>query len=81
MSGLPETSSCSARIAGFTIFLGLPLGRMRERHAGGEGVPERATATGILIFLLWDVLSAAVEPVETALRTAAADASPTSRRC
>ena len=27
-----------------------------------------ATATGILLFLLWDVLSAAVDPVEAALR-------------
>ena len=53
-------------IAGFTIFLGLPIGRM-------QGVPTStkaflaATATGILVFLLWDVLSAAVEPVESAL--------------
>ena len=53
-------------VAGLTIFLGLPLGRMQ-----GVGVSAKAffsaTATGILIFLLWDVLSAAVEPVEEAL--------------
>jgi zinc transporter, ZIP family len=53
-------------VAGSTIFLGLPVGRM-------QGVPTSvkafmaATATGVLIFLLWDVLSGAVEPVETAL--------------
>jgi zinc transporter, ZIP family len=53
-------------IAGATIFLGLPVGRMR-----GLGQAKRAAlsalATGILIFLLWDVLSGAVEPVESAL--------------
>src|SRR4051794_41561818 len=53
-------------IAGGTIFLGLPLGRMQ-----GLGSPARAglsaLATGILIFLLWDVLSGAVDPIETAL--------------
>ncbi|MGI8421839.1 MAG: ZIP family metal transporter [Gaiellaceae bacterium] len=54
-------------IAGFTIFIGLPLGRMTK-------VPQQvkmflsASATGILVFLLWDVLSAAVDPVETALK-------------
>jgi len=53
-------------IAGFTIFLGLPVGRVR-------GLPVRvrallsATATGVLLFLFWDVLAHAVEPVETAL--------------
>jgi len=53
-------------IAGGTIFLGLPIGRMQNLSA-----PTRAglsaLATGILIFLLWDVLSGAVEPIETAL--------------
>src|SRR5690349_5561905 len=53
-------------IAGATIFLGLPVGRIKglssEARAGLS-----ALATGILIFLLWDVLSGAVEPIETAL--------------
>ncbi|MBX5473570.1 MAG: ZIP family metal transporter [Thermoleophilia bacterium] len=53
-------------IAGATIFLGLPVGRMR-----GLGPAARAAlsalATGILIFLLWDVLSEMVEPIEGAL--------------
>jgi ZIP family zinc transporter len=54
-------------IAGLTIFLGLPLGRM---HGVGQGTKAflSATATGILLFLLWDILSAAVDPVETALK-------------
>ena len=57
-------------VAGFTIFLGLPLGRLRgasPRLVCGLS----AFATGILIFLLWDVLSGAVEPVEHALEAAA----------
>jgi zinc transporter, ZIP family len=53
-------------LAGFTIFLGLPLGRLRSpapRFAAGLS----ALALGILIFLIWDVLAHAVEPVEAAL--------------
>jgi ZIP family zinc transporter len=53
-------------IAGFTIFLGLPLGRMQNVKPATKAFLA-ATATGILIFLLWDVLSQAVEPIETAL--------------
>jgi zinc transporter, ZIP family len=53
-------------IAGATIFLGLPVGRIK-----GLNAPTRAglsaLATGILIFLLWDVLTGAVDPIETAL--------------
>ncbi|MBA3844004.1 MAG: zinc permease [Actinobacteria bacterium] len=53
-------------IAGFTIYLGLPLGRV-----GGTSVALRAAltafATGILLFLFWDVLSHGVEPVESAV--------------
>jgi zinc transporter, ZIP family len=53
-------------IAGFTIFLGLPIGRMQSVQASTKAFLA-ATATGILVFLLWDILSAAVEPVEGAL--------------
>jgi ZIP family zinc transporter len=53
-------------IAGLTIFLGLPIGRMQNVQASTKAFLA-ATATGILVFLLWDVLSAAVDPVETAL--------------
>jgi ZIP family zinc transporter len=53
-------------IAGGTIFLGLPMARVR-----GLSLRVRASmtavATGILLFLFWDVLSGGVEPVETAL--------------
>jgi ZIP family zinc transporter len=52
-------------VAGSTIFLGLPVGRLRA--AANLKAFLSASATGILIFLLWDVLTTAVEPVETAL--------------
>lgn len=53
-------------IAGGTIFLGLPVGRMR---APGPAVRVflTATAIGILTFLLWDVLAHAWEPVDAAI--------------
>ena len=56
-------------IAGFTIFLGLPLGRVENpnpRLRAGLS----ALAAGVLIFLLWDVLVHGVEPVEHALEEA-----------
>jgi zinc transporter, ZIP family len=53
-------------IAGATIFLGLPIGRMQSVSPRAKAVLS-AGATGILLFLLWDVLAAAVEPVEGAL--------------
>lgn len=54
-------------IAGLTIFLGLPLGRMQNVTPATKAFLA-ATATGILIFLFWDVLTQAVGPVEEALR-------------
>jgi len=53
-------------IAGLTIFIGLPIGRMHRISLATKGFLS-AAATGILIFLLWDVLSGAVDPVEHAL--------------
>ena len=53
-------------IAGFTIFLGLPLGRVGGASRGMRA-GLTAFATGILVFLLWDVLSHGVGPVETAV--------------
>jgi ZIP family zinc transporter len=57
-------------LAGFTIFLGLPLGRVRNASPKLKAFFS-ATATGILLFLLVEVLIHAVEPVEEALITAA----------
>src|SRR5437764_13840424 len=53
-------------IAGFTIYLGLPLGRLRTPTPGLKA-GLNAVAIGILIFLVWDVLTHAWEPVDEAL--------------
>ncbi|HLN78026.1 MAG TPA: hypothetical protein VK204_13335 [Nocardioidaceae bacterium] len=53
-------------IAGATILLGLPIGRLR-RPAPSLRLLLNATAVGVLLFLVWDVLSAAWEPIDTAL--------------
>jgi ZIP family zinc transporter len=50
-------------VAGFTIFLGLPVGRMTNLSVSVRAALS-AVATGILVFLFWDVVSAGVEPVE-----------------
>ncbi|MDF2046067.1 ZIP family metal transporter [Microbacterium sp. Kw_RZR3] len=57
-------------IAGGTIFIGLPAGRLSTR-AGGFRALLNAITIGVLLFLLWDVLVHAVEPVESALTAAA----------
>jgi ZIP family zinc transporter len=56
-------------IAGLTIFLGLPLGRMRNLPVGLR-VFLTASATGVLLFLLWDVLTLAMDNVEPRLTAA-----------
>ncbi|MFE0462632.1 ZIP family metal transporter [Kitasatospora sp. NPDC058965] len=53
-------------IAGFTIYLGLPIGRLRN-PAPRLRAGLNALAIGILVFLVWDVLSHAWEPTDKAL--------------
>lgn len=53
-------------IAGMTILLGLPIGRLRRPMPGLRQFLN-ALAIGILLFLVWDVLSHAFEPIDTAL--------------
>ena len=53
-------------LAGATILIGLPIGRLR-RPATGLRVLLNAAAVGVLLFLLWDVMSAAWEPIDEAL--------------
>src|SRR5919206_2354459 len=53
-------------LAGVTIFIGLPMGRVQRVSAGAKAFMASA-ATGILLFLFWDVVSEAIDPVETAL--------------
>lgn len=52
-------------IAGFTIFLGLPVGRISLAPGARAGMS--ALATGILLFLLWDVLAHGIGPIEEEL--------------
>jgi zinc transporter, ZIP family len=56
-------------IAGFTIYLGLPLGRVRVASLGTKAFLNAASA-GILVFLLVEILAHATEPVEEALKQA-----------
>jgi ZIP family zinc transporter len=56
-------------VAGFTIYLGLPLGRMNATSPRVRASLS-ALATGILLFLLWDVLTHGIGPVEEALEEA-----------
>jgi ZIP family zinc transporter len=53
-------------IAGVTILIGLPVGRMR-RPAPVLRALLNAIAVGILLFLAWDVLSAGWAPIDAAL--------------
>jgi zinc transporter, ZIP family len=53
-------------IAGVTILLGLPIGRLR-RPAPALRALLNAVAVGVLLFLVWDVLSAAWEPIDADL--------------
>jgi ZIP family zinc transporter len=53
-------------IAGGTILFGLPIGRIR-RPAPAMRTLLNAVAVGVLLFLVWDVLSAAWEPIDQAL--------------
>ena len=53
-------------LAGLTILLGLPVGRLRNPR------PElrqflNALAVGVLVFLVWDVLSHAFDPIDKSL--------------
>jgi ZIP family zinc transporter len=58
-------------IAGVTIFLGLPIGRLRSPSLGMRSMLNAITI-GVLVFLLWDVLTHAVEPAFVALAAATA---------
>jgi zinc transporter, ZIP family len=53
-------------IAGATILLGLPAGRLRTPRPGLRQFLN-AVAIGILVFLIWDVLVHAYAPLDTAL--------------
>lgn len=56
-------------IAGFTIYLGLPIARLKQSARTWQAFLN-AVATGILVFLFWDIITKATEPIESALITA-----------
>ena len=58
-------------IAGFTIFVGLPVGRL-QNLSGPTRAFLNAIAIGVLVFLLVDVWPHAMDPVENALNAARA---------
>lgn len=58
-----------AAFAGVTIFLGLPVGRLRNISVNWQAALTTA-AGGIILFLIYDVLSQALVPVLAALDTA-----------
>ncbi len=53
-------------IAGSTILIGLPIGRLRSLSPQVR-LLLNAIAVGVLLFLLWDILAAAWEPIDSAL--------------
>ena len=53
-------------IAGVTILIGLPIGRARSLKPGLRQLLNALTI-GILLFLIWDVLTHAFEPLDSAL--------------
>jgi zinc transporter, ZIP family len=54
-------------VAGLTIYLGLPVARLRQRNPGPQSLLN-ALALGVLLFLIWDILSKALEPIEAAMK-------------
>ena len=53
-------------VAGFTIYLGLPVGRLRAPMPRLKALLN-SIATGILVFVLWDVLAHAWKPINSGL--------------
>lgn len=62
----PTKIALLGAIAGITIYLGLPLGRLRRPIPSTKAFLN-GLAIGILVFLLWDVLAHAWEPIDEAL--------------
>jgi ZIP family zinc transporter len=61
------TAVALGAVAGATVFLGLPVARMHGLPKPVQGFLN-AFATGILVFLLWDILTHAAGPVEAAIQ-------------
>lgn len=63
-----STAALLGAVAGLTIFIGLPIARLKGLPKGVQGFCN-AVATGVLVFLLWDILANASQPVTAALGT------------
>ena len=59
-------SSGHVLLLGATILFGLPVARMKNPSFGLKAFLA-ATATGVLLFLFWDVVTGGVAPIEAAL--------------
>jgi ZIP family zinc transporter len=64
------TTLALGAVAGGTIVLGLPVGRVRSISPRAR-VLLTASTVGVLVFLVWDVLTAAWEPIDAQLSGAA----------
>jgi ZIP family zinc transporter len=62
------TATLLGAAAGLTIFAGLPVARMGWLPRRAQGFLN-AMATGILVFLLWDILSHGAAPIHSALES------------
>jgi zinc transporter, ZIP family len=72
-----EQTVLLSAIAGATIFLGLPVGRLRNLSTKTQALLTTAAA-GVILFLIWDILAQAVEPVEASIEAASHGEGPTS---
>ena len=72
-----EQTVLLSAFAGLTIYLGLPVGRLRNLSTRTQAILTTAAA-GVILFLIWDILAQAVEPVEEALTAATSGDGPTS---
>ena len=64
-----EQTVVLSAIAGATIFLGLPVGRLRNLSTRTQALLTTGAA-GVILFLDRDILAQAVEPVEGSLQLA-----------
>ena len=64
-----EQTVLLSALAGLTIYLGLPVGRLRNLSPRTQAILTTAAA-GVILFLIWDILVQAVEPVESSLEAA-----------
>lgn len=55
-------------LAGFTVYLGLPVARLRQQSPGLKSLLN-CLALGVILFLIWDIISKALEPIDAAMKT------------